>query len=303
MRKKTTGEEKEARKDDAKKREKRNPQGSSSFPKSWPKKHEEEPDLTELAARFMARGTEIIDPALREQKRRKPEEVEKAKTGRRKEVFQKEDLYTKKELAAQDDRGRARAGGRVFKEAPKPEPVIQKVGKKRIKIDEAITVASLAKQMGMKASEVIKKLLLLGLQANINQALDFDTAALVASDFEYEVEKTAFEEDDVLQMKEDRAEELVPRPPVVTVMGHVDHGKTSLLDAIRDTKVIEGEAGGITQHIGAYHVKLDKGDIVFLDTPGHEAFTSMRARGAKVTDTSSWWWRPMTALCSRRSKP
>ena len=179
--------------------------------------------------------------------------------------------------------GPERAGSRL-REAPKPEPVTQKVGKKRIKIDEAITVANLARQMGMKAGEVIKKLLLLGLQANINQALDFDTAALVASDFEFEVEKTAFEEEEVLQIKEDRAEELVPRPPVVTVMGHVDHGKTSLLDAIRDTKVIEGEAGGITQHIGAYHVKLDKGDIVFLDTPGHEAFTSMRARGAKVTD-------------------
>ena len=246
---------------------------------------EQEPDLTELAARFMARGTEIIDPALRDQKRRKIDEQEKAKTGRRKEVFQKEDLYTKKELAAQDDRGRARAGRQALKEAPKLEPVTQKVGKKRIKIDEAITVANLAKQMGMKAGEVIKKLMVLGLQANINQALDYDTAALVASDFEFEVEKTAFEEDEVLQKKEDRAEELVLRPPVVTVMGHVDHGKTSLLDAIRDTKVIEGEAGGITQHIGAYHVRLDKGDIVFLDTPGHEAFTSMRARGAKVTDT------------------
>jgi len=244
---------------------------------------EEEPDLTELAARFMARGTEIIDPALKEQKRRKPEEAEKAKPGRRK-VFQKEDLYTKKELAAQGDRGRARPGRQPLREAPKPELAAQKVGKKRIKIDEAITVANLAKQMGMKASEVIKKLLLLGIQANINQALDFDTASLVASDFEYEVEKTAFEEEEVLQIKEDRAEQLVPRPPVVTVMGHVDHGKTSLLDAIRDTKVIEGEAGGITQHIGAYHVRLDKGDIVFLDTPGHEAFTSMRARGAKVTD-------------------
>ncbi len=247
---------------------------------------EAEPDLTELAARFMARGTEIVDPALKEQKRRKAEEAERAKTGaRRKEVFQKEDLYTKKELAAQGDRGRARTGRQVFKEPPKPEAVAQKVGKKRIKIDEAITVASLAKQMGMKAGEVIKKLLLLGLQVNINQALDFDTAALVAADFEFEVEKTAFEEEEVLHIKEDRADQLVLRPPVVTVMGHVNHGKTSLLDAIRDTKVIEGEAGGITQHIGAYHVRLAKGDIVFLDTPGHEAFTSMRARGAKVTDT------------------
>ena len=266
-----------------KKSKKEEPAKIIKLPEVMGEEAEEEPDLTELAARFMARGTEIIDPALREQKRRKPEEAEKAKPGRRK-VFQKEDLYTKKELAAQGDRGRGRPGRQPLREAPKPEPVAQKVGKKRIKIDEAITVANLARQMGMKAGEVIKKLLLLGIQANINQALDFDTAALVASDFEYEVEKTAFEEEEVLQIKEDRAEELVPRPPVVTVMGHVDHGKTSLLDAIRDTKVIEGEAGGITQHIGAYHVRLDKGDIVFLDTPGHEAFTSMRARGAKVTD-------------------
>ena len=266
-----------------KKSKKEEPAKIIKLPEVMGEEAEEEPDLTELAARFMARGTEIIDPALREQKRRKPEEAEKVKPGRRK-VFQKEDLYTKKELAAQGDRGRARSGRQPLREAPRPEPVAPKVGKKRIKIDEAITVANLARQMGMKAGEVIKKLLLLGIQANINQALDFDTAALVASDFEYEVEKTAFEEEEVLQIKEDRAEELVPRPPVVTVMGHVDHGKTSLLDAIRDTKVIEGEAGGITQHIGAYHVRLDKGDIVFLDTPGHEAFTSMRARGAKVTD-------------------
>jgi translation initiation factor IF-2 len=267
-----------------KKVKKEEPARIIKLPEIMSEEAEEEPDLTELAARFMARGTEIIEPALKEQKRRKPEEGERAKPGRRKEVFQKEDLYTKKELAAQDDRGRARAARQSFKEPPKPEPVAQKVGRKRIKIDEAITVANLARQMGIKAGEVIKKLLLLGLQVNINQALDFDTAALVASDFEFEVEKTAFEEDEVLQIKEDSAAELAPRPPVVTVMGHVDHGKTSLLDAIRDTKVIEGEAGGITQHIGAYHVKLDRGDIVFLDTPGHEAFTSMRARGAKVTD-------------------
>ncbi len=253
-----------------------------SLPEIMADEIEEEVDTTDVAARFAGKTAEAIDLKT---KKRKPEEAEKAAKGpRRKEVFQKEDLYTKKELAAQDDRGRGRGSRGFAREALKPEPVIQKVGKKKIKIDEAITVANLAKQMGMKAGEIIKKLLLLGLQANINQSLDFETAAIVASEFEFEIEKTAFEEEEVLQVKEDRAEDMTTRPPVVTVMGHVDHGKTSLLDAIRDTNVIGGEAGGITQHIGAYHVRLDKGEIIFLDTPGHEAFTSMRARGAKVTD-------------------
>lgn len=275
---------KKSKKRRRKKAKKEEPARIIKLPEVMTEEAEEEPDLTDLAARFMGRAPEAVD--LKDQKRRKPEEADKerAKGARRKEVFQKEDLYTKKELAAQDDRGRGRGGRQMLREAPKPEPVAPKVGKKRIKIDEAITVANLARQMGIKAGEVIKKLLLLGVTATINQALDFDTAALVASDFEFEIEKTAFEEEEVLMVKEDKAEDLMPRPPVVTVMGHVDHGKTSLLDAIRDTNVIEGEAGGITQHIGAYHVKLEKGDIVFLDTPGHEAFTSMRARGAKVTD-------------------
>lgn len=165
-----------------------------------------------------------------------------------------------------------------------PSTLPPKATKRKIRIEEAIIVSELAHQMGVKATEVIKKLLLLGLPVTVNQAIDFDTASLVAAEFGYEVEKKGIEEETILATQEDRPEDLRPRPPVVTVMGHVDHGKTSLLDAIRHTNVTSEEAGGITQHIGAYHVHLEKGDIVFLDTPGHEAFTAMRARGAKVTD-------------------
>ncbi len=253
---------------------------------------EEEIDITQLAPRLQVKTEEPEVRDAARKKRTRPEEAEKeaearrkAAAPRRKEVVEREDLYSKKELAAQADRERSRDRGKSgLRVVAKPEPVAPKVTKRPIKIDEAITVANLAKQMGVKVGEIIKKLLQLGLVASINQAIDFDTAALLASEFEYEVEKVGYEEEDILQVQEDRTEDLQPRPPVVTVMGHVDHGKTSLLDAIRDTNVIKGEAGGITQHIGAYFVKLENGDIVFLDTPGHEAFTSMRARGAKVTD-------------------
>ena len=160
-----------------------------------------------------------------------------------------------------------------------------KAAKRKIRVEESIRVADLAHQMGVKSSEIIKILFGLGVMATINNALDIDTATLVASEFGYEVEKVGFSEEDYLvPTVADTPEMLKPRPPVVTIMGHVDHGKTSLLDAIRKTSVTSGEAGGITQHIGAYHVKTKRGDIVFLDTPGHAAFTAMRARGAQVTD-------------------
>ena len=157
---------------------------------------------------------------------------------------------------------------------------------KEITIPENITVKDLAQEMKKTTAEVIKKLFSLGIMATINNTVDFDTAYLVASEFGITAnKKTEVKEEDILfDETEDSPDELEPRPPVVVVMGHVDHGKTSLLDAIRSTNVIEGEAGGITQHIGAYKVNVNGREITFLDTPGHEAFTSMRARGAQITD-------------------
>ena len=155
-----------------------------------------------------------------------------------------------------------------------------------IEIPETITVKDLAAEMKKTTAEVIKKLLGFGVMATINNEIDFDTAYLIAQEFGITATKkeTVTEEDILFDESEDREEDLQPRPPVVVVMGHVDHGKTSLLDAIRKTNVIEGEAGGITQAIGAYMVKINDREITFLDTPGHEAFTAMRARGAQITD-------------------
>lgn len=165
----------------------------------------------------------------------------------------------------------------TVQEAAKPVP-------RSIRITAGLTVSDLAGMTGTKASEIIKVLLQLGMMATINQTLDPETAGLVVSELGFEVEVKAHSIDDLLRDEPDNPEDMVPRPPVVTVMGHVDHGKTSLLDAVRETDVVSGEAGGITQHIGAHLVHLSKGSLVFLDTPGHEAFTAMRARGAGVTD-------------------
>ena len=248
-------------------------------------------DLNRKAAPAPKPSVPSDDDKRGENKTAESEGQEKAGKGGKgkKRVIRKQEVIELKEREFRSPRGRVLRKKRALpgKEQRKTEITVPKASKRVVRMAEVVTVGDMARSMGIKAGEVIKKLMGLGMMATINQVLDFDTATLVANEFDYQVENVAFDVETALQGQHEVAEPeeaLEPRPPVVTIMGHVDHGKTSLLDAIRSTHVTDAEAGGITQHIGAYHVRVEGRGVTFLDTPGHEAFTAMRARGAKVTD-------------------
>ncbi|MEI4788886.1 translation initiation factor IF-2 [Bacillus sp. FJAT-53060] len=231
-------------------------------------------------------------PKAKETANEKPAEQKKQSSNKnndRKKNDVQNNQFNKNKKYNNQNKNKNKRGGNNKQQHQQARPVKPKKElPEKIEFTNSMTVGQLAEELGKETAEIIKKLMMLGVMATINQELDKDTVELIASEYGVPVEEVIILEETELEKYEveDKVEDMQVRPPVVTIMGHVDHGKTTLLDSIRKTKVVEGEAGGITQHIGAYQIEENGKKITFLDTPGHAAFTTMRARGAEVTDTT-----------------
>ncbi|AFJ61816.1 MULTISPECIES: translation initiation factor IF-2 [Bacillus] len=252
----------------------------------------EEKTIKQLDAKFKKGGAGVTSQKPAETNKNKPQGINqqpagnqpnKIRDGKKNDVQNNQFNKNKKNNNNKNKNKRNHNNKNQYQQKPlKPKKELPE----KITFSGSLTVGALAEELGKEPSELIKKLMLLGVMATINQELDKDTIELIASEYGVETEEVIVLEETELEKYEeaDKEEDLQIRPPVVTIMGHVDHGKTTLLDSIRKTKVVEGEAGGITQHIGAYQIEENGKKITFLDTPGHAAFTTMRARGAEVTD-------------------
>ncbi|MDR0125830.1 translation initiation factor IF-2 [Bacillus zhangzhouensis] len=244
----------------------------------------EDDTVKKLDAKYKkAKATETANEKPAEQKNQSSNKI----NDRKKNDVQNNQFNKNKKNNNQNKNKNKRGGNKSQHQQARPVKPKKELPEK-IEFTNSMTVGQLAEELGKESAEIIKKLMMLGVMATINQELDKDTVELIASEYGVPVEEVIILEETELEKYEvaDKEEDMQVRPPVVTIMGHVDHGKTTLLDSIRKTKVVEGEAGGITQHIGAYQIEENGKKITFLDTPGHAAFTTMRARGAEVTDTT-----------------